>query len=127
MKLTAFDRFIPRQLLGRLTLAALTLLPSYPIGAQTASATVTPATAPNSAPDPRNAEAQRRLMLSRRRRDEQSIESARYAQLLAASQQAPMTDATTHRRLHRQAAVHRTTTAGGRRAAKIPPAPAVNQ
>jgi hypothetical protein len=120
MKLMAFDRLIHRRLFCSLSLAVLAILPNHPILAQTAATT-----AVNNAPDPRDAEAQRRLNLSRRRRDEQALENAQNNQLLTARPEAQVADTT--RRRHRAVTTHRAITPQGRRAVRAATAPGVSQ
>jgi hypothetical protein len=74
------------------------------------------------APDPRVAEAQRRLMLSHRRRAREALEYAQNAQLLTST--AAPEAAATPRSAHRGASMHRRTTALGRRAVRPAPAAA---
>jgi hypothetical protein len=121
MKLTAFNRLIHRRLLCSLALAVLAILRSHPILAQTAATT-----AVNNAPDLRDAEAQRRLNLSRRRRDEQTLENAQNNQLLTVSQEAQVAD-TRRRQRHRAVTMHRAITPQGRRAVRVATAPGVSQ
>jgi hypothetical protein len=113
-----------------LLLVALVLYPGYPILAQTvapaAPATAAPAAptgATNAAPDPRDAETQRRLVLSHRRREAQLVQDAQTDQLLTASQELPAA-AVVHQR-HRATARHRALTAEGRRAVRPATQPGV--
>jgi len=98
------DRLSYRRLVCSLSLAlaALAICPSGQIFAQTAATTAT-----NNAPDPRALEAQRRLMLSRRRR-EQIQQNAQNSQLLTVGTQSSVTD-TAERRRHRPVRMHRGT------------------
>ena len=98
------DRLIHRRLLCSmpLALAALTFFPSGTILAQTSATTAT-----NNAPDPRALEAQRRLMLSHRRRG-QIQQNAQNSQLLTAGTQSSATE-TAERRRHRPVSMHRGT------------------
>ena len=97
-------RLIHRRLLCSmpLALAALTFFPSGTILAQTSATTAT-----NNAPDLRALEAQRRLILSRRRR-EQIQQNAQNSQLLTVDTQSSVTD-TAERRRHRPVSMHRGT------------------
>jgi hypothetical protein len=96
--------------------------PTATTTAATAAATtaVASAAAANAAPDPRAAEEQRRLTLSRRRRVEETRENAQLDQLLTATNEAPVTGTAAHRQ-HRPPRMHRNTTAQGRQAARPPP------
>jgi hypothetical protein len=100
------------------TVAGTTMVPSAP-----ARAALTGAVA-NNAPDSRAVEAQRRLNLSHRRRQEQIEENAQTNLLLTASQVVTAPE-TAHRR-HRVRSMHRNTTAQGRSAAMPPPVPATD-
>jgi hypothetical protein len=85
-----------------LMLAALAVCPSGQIMAQAAATTAT-----NNAPDPRALEAQHRLMLSHRRRD-QIQQNALNNELLTIGTQPSVTD-TMGRRRHRPVRMHRST------------------
>ena len=98
------DRLIHRRLLCSLplALAALTIFPSGTILAQTSATTAT-----NNAPDPRALEAQRRVVLSHRRRG-QIQQNTQNNELLTNATQPSVTDSTERRR-HRPVRMHRTT------------------
>ena len=97
----SIDRLIYRRLVCSLSLAlaALAICPSDQIFAQTAATTAT-----NNAPDPHALEAQRRLMLSRRRR-EQIQQNEQNRHLLTAGTQSSATE-TAERRRHRPVSMH---------------------
>jgi hypothetical protein len=111
MKLMAFDRLSHRRLLRSLGVAVFAIIQSSPILAQTAAMP-----AVTNAPDPRDAEAQRRLNLSHRRRAQEAVESAQNDLLLTASQDAQVADTAPRRQQHRKVTMHRATTPLGRRA-----------
>jgi hypothetical protein len=130
--MTAISRFIDRRLLRALpvALAALAVVPGRTLLAQTsataaATATAATPTPSNDAQVTRHLEAQRRLLLSRRRRVEENLQNAQYDLLLTASPDEPATNAV-QRRAHRAVARHRLTTPLGRQAARPPTPPAVN-
>jgi hypothetical protein len=125
-------RLIRHRIIRGVTLL-LVALSGYPILAQTvapaapATSAPTAATGPtgatNAAPDPRDAEAQRRLVLSHRRREAQIEQDAQAEQLLTASQEVPAA-VVPHQR-HRATARHRALTAEGRRAVRPATQPGV--
>jgi len=85
-----------------LALAAPTIFPSATILAQTSATAAT-----GNAQDPRAMEAQRRIMLSHRRR-EHIQQNAQNSELLTLGTQPSVTDTVEHRR-HRPARMHRIT------------------
>lgn len=85
-------------------LAVFAIFPSSPILAQTGATTIT-----NGAPNPLVMEAQRRVTLSRRRREQIAL-NAQNSQALMASQESPVANTPT-RRQHRVLSMHRGATA----------------
>lgn len=100
--------------------AMFTIFTGGPIFAQTGATAVK-----NSAPDPHAAEAQRRLVLSHRRRV-QIQKNEQNNQTLMASQESPITEASAQRH-HRVASMHRGRTPEGRRAAAPAPSTEIRQ
>jgi hypothetical protein len=111
----ATHRLVPFRRLFFILALALVALPIFPaclIFAHAGTMMVT-----NGAPDPRAVEAQRRLILSHRRR-EQIQENAERSRRLTASQESGVVADIARRSRHRAVSMHRSTTPQGRRAVR---------
>ena len=120
VKLMGTNRLIERRLLCGLALVMFVLLPSGPTLGQNSTTTRN-----NGALDPRAHEAQRRLVLAHRRK-QQILQNAQYYQMLTARQEPPVTDATT-RRWHRPVNLHRAINIKGRGSGRTAAAPGASQ